>query len=154
MHHYVFAHRMLPELLLRAPMAKDSVPFLCGPDAAWFLAHLWRSLGEKLPETERLAGDGLAARSHDAGDGRTVVVVTLPPTVASPEAHFVAVVTNPGKGEVTRYLTLEHSIDIETRKPITVLGEWTADGSHVNMGRGPEPEEAKFLESVLGMLGR
>jgi hypothetical protein len=49
-----------------------------------------------------------------------------------------------------RYFTLEFSAQREP--PQTVLGEWTDQGSHLNMGGGPEPEVEAFVARLAAFV--
>lgn len=147
-HHYRYAHRLL------AGLARDLGPQMLDhePDAGFTggLTQLWDGYGERLPEEERLPADGLSAELVRR-DGYRALVVVLPPAVAPSEAHLVAVV-QVGEAEQCRYLTLEHGVSPIDRQPYTVLGEWTADGSHLNLGPGPAADPEAFIAAVERIL--
>ncbi|MFF4345172.1 hypothetical protein ACFY00_35300 [Kitasatospora sp. NPDC001540] len=149
-HHYGYAHRVLPGLVrdLGAKML-DHEP---KPGFTGGLTAIWQGYGERLPEPERLPADGLSAELVQE-DGYRALLVVLPPAVAPSEAHFVAVVQSTGD-ERCRYLTLEHGVSPIDRQAYTVLGEWAADGRHLNLGSGPAAEPGDFLAAVARVLAR
>ncbi|WP_285737382.1 hypothetical protein [Kitasatospora phosalacinea] len=116
------------------------------------LTAIWQGYGEKLSESERLPADGLSADLVQ-GDGYRALFVVLPPAGAPSEAHFVAVVQAAG-AEGCRYLTLEHGVSPVDGQAYTVLGEWTADGRHLNLGSGPAAEPGDFLAAVGRVLAQ
>lgn len=86
------------------------------------------------------------------GKGHTILVVTMPEPAAAPEAHFAAIAfkdSEPRKPMVasasTRYFTLEKSMYPD----VTMLCEWSREGSHLNHGEGPPPKEKQFFVAVL-----
>ncbi|MFI5530348.1 hypothetical protein ACIA8O_17585 [Kitasatospora sp. NPDC051853] len=147
-HHYGYAHRVL------AGLARDlGVKMLDREPAPGFtggLTAIWQGYGEQLPESERLSADGLSADLVQR-DGYRALLVILPPAVAPSEAHLVAVVQS-AEAEQCRYLTLEHGVSPIDRQTYTVLGEWTADGQHINLGPGPAAEPDAFLAAVERVL--
>jgi hypothetical protein len=60
---YNFAHSALPQVIHDDPQEAQE-PFL-GPEGEPFLFFLWHRVGERLPEDERLAPQGLACSRHD-----------------------------------------------------------------------------------------
>jgi hypothetical protein len=147
-HHYQFAHRILPTLMLRPTIDLVALAGAGRLDVA--LAGTWRDFGAGLPEADRLPPDGLSGRLARAGD-TDVLLITLPPTLYITEAHFVAVAPA-APASARRFLTLERSWSL-TGEPVTVLGEWT-DRAHVNHGSGPQPSAGAFLAAVERLLGR
>lgn len=146
-HHYHFAHQHFPGLLLRTKAAQRWLPILESPDGTGFVRSLWQSFGESLPPAERMAPDGIAVFSTRTPGGALLVCVRFPPPVEMPEAHFAAVLADPARPEILRYLTLEHSVNR------TVFGEWTAARLHRNHGDGPPANEAAFYQAVLRFIG-
>lgn len=77
------------------------------------------------------------------------------------EAYFVAAVLLVDLEQETpevdqpalRYFTLEYGATLDG-PPRTVLCEWTAEGSHLNYGDGPEPTLATFAEAIEQLLTR
>jgi hypothetical protein len=60
---------------------------------------------------------------------------------------FAAIVPS---GEQVRYLVLEESWS-PSEPMATALGEW-AGGGHINLGPGPAPDRAAFVEAVLARI--
>ncbi|MBI4617244.1 MAG: hypothetical protein HY720_26765 [Planctomycetes bacterium] len=157
-HHYDFAHRVLPQLVHRAPRE-----FLeaVRREGDLFLKRVWENAGSGLPLAERLPPSGLAAWVERAADSE-VVLVALPEPDGATEAHFVAAVVLPakkgwfGKGkEGARYLTLERTEEADG-EVATALGEWEigsrGEAIHRNHGTGPRPERAAFLAAICRLL--
>jgi hypothetical protein len=87
-------------------------------------------------------------------DGYTIYIITMPPPENITEAYFAAIVHKDGElhepmkpSPSTRYFLLERSF------AHPVLGEWQ-NGTHLNLGEGPEPNLEAFanvvFEHVLG----
>jgi hypothetical protein len=151
-HHYEFAHRLLPGLFLSDP--DRFLRTLEGGDVS-FLEFLWDDVGKKLDPSEVLQKKGLQYTIRSIDEYSTAVFVTMPPPDATPEAYFVALTIqkeDPGLDTSARCLTLEYSMDFQTEMAITVLGEWTLDGKHLNLGLGPEPTEGEFVSAVMSLV--
>lgn len=145
-HHYSFAHRLLPGLVLRGRTNFHELASRALLDQ--LLRAWWQEIGQSLPPDDRLPDDGLGSELANAGNV-PVLVVTMPAARHAAEAHFVAV-TPHADPDAWRCLTLEHSWTLDDQ-PATVLGEWTATG-HVNYGDGPPPERRAFLTALAGAL--
>ncbi len=141
-HHYTFAHRELPAAAFR--FGPDLVA--AARDGRLTLDAVWTHVGDALPEPDRVAAQGLSGTYHTVS-GYPVLLVTLPAPDAPTEAHFVAVVLSTVDGSV-RYFTLEDAWSPLDGSRYTVLGEWTADGKHVNYGPGSAPDAEEFLASL------
>ncbi|MBT8224454.1 MAG: hypothetical protein HKP61_02625 [Dactylosporangium sp.] len=141
-HHYEFAHRQLPQILLRPDV--DLVGLATAGRLVRALEGGWAAAGARLPADHRLDCDGLDAELTGHGPGRILLIIP-PPAEHSPEAHFIAVAPCAPASE-RRYFTLEraHGLDGQVR---TMVGEWRS-GTHVNLGYGPEPEPGAFLHAV------
>lgn len=154
-HHYAFAHQSLPAVARR--IGPQLVAAGRAGALAEGLARHWDSLGKELPPDDRLAGDELAAQVFDT-PGYDVVVVRFPRPRGVTEAHLAAICVpsdaGPSPAEApVRYLTLEHSVNLFDASASTVLGEWTADGTHVNYGEGPPADDLPaFVAAVTGHL--
>jgi hypothetical protein len=148
-HHYLFAHRELPMAAFR--YGTDLVRVARGGNLAEGLAKLWVDLGKALPPADRLPADGLAATWHNLGD-HEIALVTMPPAAGVTDAHLAAIVVTKPDGLI-RYLVLERGVSDAAGQPTTVLGEWLADGDHVNLGAGPPPEPESFLAVVRERVG-
>jgi hypothetical protein len=146
-HHYRFAHRLLSVVLLdpKVPIrgiAQTGV-------ITRFLRHLWADFGRSLPDHERLPPDGLEGALETSGD-KEVLLVTMPKAEHMAEAHFVAVTPCEPAAE-RAFFTLEHTWSLDD-SAATVLGRW-ADGSHINLGPGPEPTAEAFLHTIGARFG-
>lgn len=159
-HHYTLAHQALRSIALEEPLAFLGI--LASPDAQRFLADLMQSVSEHCKAHEPQPDFSVQELVvHRMRLGRyPCAVIEMPPPRAITEAFFVAAVllADPSEGmppqEVTlRYFTLEKGMTLEG-PPRTVLCEWTAEGSHVNYGTGPEPRLEAFAEAVERMLAR
>ncbi|WP_240662489.1 hypothetical protein [Streptomyces sp. WAC 06738] len=140
--HYAFAHAVLRDLALTAPERLLAAALDGSLDAE--LRALWRQAGAGLPPGEQ---------SDDRPVGRLVrhdsVLVTPPPAVAPPEAHFV-LVTAP-LGAPVRYATLEASPGPAGR-PAAMLCMWamTAEGpAHASTLQFLPPREDRFLDAAM-----
>ncbi|MFE0462875.1 hypothetical protein ACFW1A_26840 [Kitasatospora sp. NPDC058965] len=147
-HHYQFAHKVLAGLARdMGPRMLDGLP---EDRIAAGLASLWDDFGRRLPEGERLPSDGLTGDLITLGRHRMLVVV-MPEPIARAEAYYTAVVQS-GGADHCRYFTLEYALNPFTGEPYSVLGEWTADGSHLNCGTGRLAGLSGFLTDLVGLL--
>lgn len=126
--HYLFAHRLLPEVFAADP--EGMLAMLRG-DASGPMLEMWARCQQGKP----MSSQGLAARLIER-PGFTVGLVTMPPPQNSPEAYFIAMVFEPGP---PRYLVLEKGARG------TIVGQWNPRG---NLGEGPPPEVDQFLARV------
>jgi len=165
--HYLFAHKMLPQIAFDFGAA--SVLMLSdGERAADFLERVWRDCGEGLQGRDLVdldgASVGLSVETRRVAGEEMISIVTLPAPQVTPEAYFVAFMCDAvphsapddGSPESTdiwkllvrstpvRVFTLELSQD-EGGRDGTVFCEWTNDGRHVNMGTGPSPDKNAFF---------
>lgn len=75
------------------------------------------------------------------------VLITFMEPVEPPECYRALVIR---KGETFQYVTLEKTEDILQTGVKSVIGEWTAKGSHLNRGPQKYTGAHRFLISVLG----
>ena len=159
--HYLFAHVVLRQLAFENPMAV--VGSLHSPKAGELLAMVWKDVTERVREAGEptpLDGSELRAEGMLLG-GFPCVIVTMPPPVATTEAHFVALVLHlrPGAGKNApekpelSYFTLEKGFSTDGSDR-TVLCAWSADQAHSNYGDGPEPTVPAFARAVEAMLAK
>ena len=159
--HYVFAHRAIPGAVFHDPKRFFSI---CnGPDGARFVRDLWTEAGKGLLPGAQRDSEGLAHTVTMAGDTEAVVVVHLPAPGQMTEAYFVAVIgaltASTGGEPLTldavqsaRVFTLEQSHDPSTGAPLTMLGEWTEEGTHMNYGDVAASTEDAFVAACLGRV--
>ena len=154
--HYVFAHKALPQLFF-----EDPVKFLqyLEEDGEKYLRHLWDYVGQNMDEAGLVPPEGLACELAQTESGATLAMLTLPVAELMTEAYFIGLFYEPpgsGNGSdreaVTRFITLEYNLNPETKKPATMVCEWTPDGSHRNLGYGPEPTKDNFLKVLKTLL--
>ena len=156
MQHYQFAARALPAMVFREP--EGILRLLAGADRDRFLADIWTRTGAELG-IEGSAGLPPTGAVHDLGTGHHAVVVTMPAPENAAEAHFVAIAFRPGnaaqgdrvKRPDVRYFALERS-GFSEGPPITMLCEWTRDGTHINRGVGPAATVEAFLKALVEHL--
>jgi hypothetical protein len=162
-HHYYFAHAALRNLAMEAP--DQVVLALCSGDGEVFLRRVWDEVAREFAsaghEEPVVGAEGLETVSARVA-GRPCALVTLPPPVATTEAHFVAIVLNheideplkspAGDQPQVYYFTLEKGFALDGR-PRTVFCEWSGEAHH-NYGDGPAAEGRLFLDHVAEHLGR
>jgi hypothetical protein len=147
---YQFAHRVFPRWFFEDPAGVAQV--LSGPEALPHLIALWKEVGVAVQESR--PSEGLNVENVNLAGGWRGSLIRLPEPQEMPEAHFVCVVWPADGGpESARVLTLEHSFGLDGNVA-TVLGEWRADGAHLNFGSGPAPERRPFLDAVDELVAR
>lgn len=163
--HYTLAH-----IALRTVAHNDPLAFLgalASPAATSFLAEMVQSVRKHCGERTRdevsgaeyeLPVDDLTV--HKVRAGRCpCAVIEMPVPRAIAEAHFVAAVLltdwhppEPVPDVVDmRYFTLERGTRIDG-SPRTVLCEWSAEGTHINYGDGPEANVEAFTRAIENLL--
>ncbi len=160
--HYVFAHVALRNVAFEYPV--EIIAALGSEKAGAMLDDLWQSVDEACIEQgdDQHPVDKNAVQIHrvQIGDFPTAVIA-MPEPMGATEAHFVAIVlcVNPREAGlskediVVRYFTLEQGAKLSAQDADrNVLCEWTADGSHVNLGDGPPAELAMFVSAVRSKL--
>jgi len=150
--HYHFAHVFLRDGAFRTPQQLFHTVRIYGDP---FIADLWEAaaghlgvLAGPVPPPPRVVMHRVNARIF-------VAVIHMPPATDLALAHRVGLtwifppVDSAADAEATlRYFTLEYG-EASDGGSRTVLGEWTADGLHLNHGDGPPLEpEAAFLSAI------
>ncbi len=126
MHHYVFAHRVLPMLFFKHT---DSIMMRLEADPQGEIKRIWEISGRSL---KAMAPEGLAIESQKRPDKIRMIIVTMPPAKATVEAIYIAMIVQEKK---RLYLTYERTLDFaKPEREIAVFCAWTADGSHQNFG--------------------
>jgi hypothetical protein len=152
--HYQFAHAALRSVAFANPV--QLMTLLATPDVQSAFVTL-------LEQVEQDCKDGGEPCDFDASQigvhqrraaGHPCAVVEMPPPRATSEAYYAAPVllmdVDPEKVAL-RYFTLEYAAE-QGDGTGTVLGEWAADGRHVNHGVGPAPSLEPFLAAVSALL--
>jgi hypothetical protein len=151
--HYQFAHVALRSVAFAEPV--KWLALLATPNARAAFASLLEEVAETCKERDEVGdfdASQLGLHLLRAG-GHPCAVVEMPPPRATGEAYFTASVLlllpDPEPAEL-RYFTLEYNtVDGATG---TTLGEWQADGGHLNHGAGPEPNVQAFLSALSALL--
>jgi hypothetical protein len=141
--HYLFAHRLLPEVMLGSKTALEAFRIsIEDGQADRALEALWGGAGKAVHAesgiTTTIPGGPPTAKAIDNG-----VLVTMPPALGITEAIYVAIVEHDG---TVRYFTLEKSVASPR------LCEWMEDHAHVNFGDVEASDEGAFLAAVRARL--
>jgi hypothetical protein len=160
MAHYRFGFGVLPGFVFDE-FGLGFLHLLDGPDGPEVLAGLWASLCD---DPMLVCGaDEFTVEQRRGRDGALLVVIGLPEVRSSHECHAVGIRVDMAHftrrfPEVGALLSLREPgaariVHLEaTEFGGTMLGETLPDGTHRNLGPGPEPSvEAMF--SILGDLG-
>ena len=157
-HHYVFAHRVLPQIAAKSGGAFALDLLQDHRRAAARLVELWEQIGGDL--TIPLPSTGLDVVIGTCRGQPTPVIVLPTPEIMS-EAHFVALVPEPqgflarllGRPKTWRFFTLEFGLGMGGTQR-TVVCEWKLGPEgfeHANYGDGPAAEIDAFLERLQGL---
>lgn len=157
--HYQFAHVALRTLTFADPRLALALWELedVGPILDDIAAQVDRACRQMSGEGGNLRAEQLRVSKREIGR-RPCVIIELPEPIATTEAYMVAIVQlrdlidprSDDREAERRYFTLEHSAHREA--PHTVLAEWTDQGSHINMGEGPEPTVDAFVAELAKLL--
>ena len=162
LHHYIFCHRALPQIFLANP--KRIMERIHSPEQRDFIRAIWEMVCDDVDKS----GDP----EFDSNDitiqtkiisGMLAAMIIMPPPQKNTEAYMTAMIlvehpsiTEPDEMIITpRYFTLEKGVrltqsegDAVTESTRTVLCEWTADGTHLNLGDGPSPTVEAFTNTI------
>jgi hypothetical protein len=147
-HHYEFAHRALRGIVFNPQVDLAALGRAGRLDGS--LRATWAAVGERQGEPDRLPDYGLHGELAEIA-GKPAVLVTFPVANHAVEAFF-AVIAPLDPPESRRYLTLEFSWNVVTDHPGTVIGEWRADGHHLNLGAGPDASKSAFVARMQKLL--
>jgi hypothetical protein len=150
--HYSLAHYALRTIALRDPLMYLAA--LASPDSTRILGNIIQSVAESCAERNEepdFTADDLRIHCRRVNQ-YPCVIVEMPPPKAFAEAYFTALIAyvDPSgpvperSSVVAQYITLECGVSLDGLAR-TVLGSWTADGTHSNFGDGPNPTIADFL---------
>ena len=158
-HHYLFANGLLRRMAHRDPAGLMRA--LAAPGSRIFLSTLWNDLGAELAMEQRLVPVGLRGALQDLAPGRRLAVIVLPLPQRPTEAYFVGIVVEPlprrlglfGPRARVEYFLLNLHRNLKGEES-TRICSWEMDGKferseHSNLGDGPPPNEAAFLEAVV-----
>jgi heat shock protein HspQ len=146
-HHYIFAHRILPQIVFDDPDAFYGV--MRDGRSAPVLEALWHRVGEETgqPIFTPYGETALKVRAHDFL-GRLGVVIELPEPRVMTEAWYIAVISDDqSAGEPWRYLMLENTDRVD-ENPRAVLCEWFNDGSRQNHQQTVLPTFDNMVKAV------
>ncbi len=148
--HYDFAHRILPyEAHNRPERLWDS---LTGPAWSESLAGAWGAAGQGAPE--QLPVRGLSVEGVLSGDavfredGLEIVMVRMPPALAPGEAFWIVLIRKQGTTRPLRYFAFEKAAG---EQDATIMSEWRADGSRINLGDAGDNLLAENIRSMAIM---
>lgn len=159
--HYSFSHVVLRKAAFANPT--KCVTSLASPDGKQYLSELWTEVAETCKQHNQpieLTLDDILIHKLRVGPFPCTILEMPAPHFAT-EAFFVALVLtvditdqsqNMTNGSV-RFFTLENGEPNEEEVQ-TVIGEWTADGSHSNLGPGPYPELGEFVTAITEIVSR
>jgi hypothetical protein len=149
----------LPGLLFHDP--KQMLPLVSETEP---LLALWKWLAGELGSSSGMVVEptGLTGEVFAVDDVGPMAVITFPAPACPPEAYFAAAVCLvdgdgvSGQKATVRYLTLERTVETPESAGTepTVMGEWTAEGTHINYGAGPRPTRDAFIEAVRSLVLR
>lgn len=157
--HYSFAH-----VVLRKAAFENStkcVTSLAANDGKEYLSELWNEVLEICKQHNQpveLTLDDVLIHKLRVGPFPCTILEMPAPHFAT-EAFFVALILtvditdqsqNMTNGSV-RFLTLENGEPTEEEVQ-TVIGEWTTDGSHNNLGPGSYPELSEFVTKITDLV--
>jgi len=153
--HYSFAHVVLREAAFENPT--QCVTSLAATDGKEYLSELWNDVVETCKQHNQPIGlklDDILIHKLRVGFFPCIIVEMPAPRFAT-EAFFVALVLavditdqsqNMPDGPI-RFLTLENGEPSEEEVQ-TVIGEWSAEGNHSNLGPGTYPELSEFVTRI------
>jgi hypothetical protein len=141
-HHYLFAHRVMPQFFFKNT---DSFFMRLQAEPATEAARVWDYVGEPLRPEDRLPAEGLTAEYRTGENGLRMVVVTLPPAKISPEAIYLVLAI---RGRDRFCLTYERSHPLMELKDIAILCGWDSSGGHLNFGFGGDHSREAFEKAL------
>jgi hypothetical protein len=150
--HYQLAHVAVRRVALKDPLVFMSL--MSSERALATLANLLEQVAEHCADEPAFVAEDLTLYRVRVL-GSPCLIVEMPPATVPPEAHFVAawLAINDGPEPAQlRYFTLEAAD--ESYPARTVLGEWDAEGKHLNYGAGPEPSIEAFTQAITARVAR
>ena len=159
--HYTFAHVVLREAAFENPT--KCVTSLASTDGKQYLSELWNAVLETCKDHNQpveLTLDDILTHKLRVGPFPCTILEMPAPHFAT-EAFFVALILtvditdqsrNMSNGSV-RYLTLENGEPNEEEVQ-TVIGEWSTEGKHNNLGPGPYPDLSEFVARITELVSQ
>jgi len=159
--HYSFAHVVLRKAAFENPT--ECVTSLAATDGKEYLSDLWNEVVETCKQHNQpieLALDDILIHKLRVGPFPCTILEMPAPRFAT-EAFFVALILtvditdqsqNIPDGSV-RFLTLENGEPNEEEVQ-TVIGEWSAEGNHSNLGLGTYPELSEFVTRITDVISQ
>jgi hypothetical protein len=156
-HHSLFAHQALPVMFHSAP---DRLLSLLAEQGHSLLRLWWHRVAECIEESDWLSAQGLDYALKRLDEQTHLILITFPSPRRVTELYFAGLVYRPARPKPSpwlkervyaRYFTLELGRDLAGGlRP--VLGEWLANGRHLQHGDGPAPDPALFVEAVRRLI--
>jgi hypothetical protein len=171
--HYQFAHVALRTLVFEERRLAPALWHSDDPASILddIAVQVDRACRRMSGEGGNLRAEQLRVSKREIGQ-HPCVVVEMPQPIATTEAFMVAIVlletpeldadevdedddegdeeADAARDSRCRYFTLEYSA--LRSEPHTVLAEWTAQGSHMNLGGGPPPSIDAFAGELAKLL--
>lgn len=150
-HHYLFAHQVLPVMFHSAP---ERLLNLLAEQGHNLLRLWWYRVAECIEESDWLSAQGLDYALRRLDEQTQLILITFPPPRNVTELYFAGLVYRSARLKergYARYFTLELGYNL-AGGPRPVLGEWLANGHHLQHGDGPAPEAALFVEAVRRLI--
>lgn len=154
---YLFAHKYLPQALHREP--RLALALALSKENEKLVMDMWQDCREQsiLIGAAPVPPDGLTVAGGPINEETAGALIVMPVPLEMPEAYyaFVFIPMTEGKDGIEAgsisYYTLERSISLTSDSGRTVIGAWTADGTHLNYGTGPAPDDIEaFMRAVVG----
>jgi hypothetical protein len=153
--HRQFSYRAIPTIF--HSQTQDFVDYL-EKDGMKFLKFWWDHTGNEVDVDCLSPMKGMTYEIREYGDGRRIVLLTLPPPQNQPEAFFLAMVTRPRKKHFLIWKNYSHVYALRLvgdlgAEPRTELGEITPRRvNYYPIGPGPNPDLDAFYEAVCKEL--
>ena len=159
--HYSFAHVVLRQAAFENPT--ECVTSLAATDSKEYLSELWNEVVETCKQHNQPIGltlDDILIHKLRIGPFPCIIVEMPAPCFAT-EAFFVALVltvdiTDQSQNmpdSPVRFFTLENGEPNEEEVQ-TVIGEWSAEGNHCNLGTGTYPELSEFVTRITDVVSQ
>lgn len=89
--------------------------------------------------------------TSEAIDGHDAVLISFPTPLEAPHCFYVVILK---EGLSYSYYTYEKTLSLMENDPVIgVVGSWSKDGTHVNLGPRTYRDSATFIKDVLAKKG-